>query len=181
MSNIPDIPESLTHQDNAQAVLLDLRRLVGGVRGLTLLTEAGRRKLTIAGHVDDQFLRSIAVLLDNNPQLADSSEITGAEIRDHLNFSGSYQGVGEDLILNGQKVADTRLVERASVGRRALRVLKIARSASEPAERAALVPEMQAIDRLYSRGRRRRPATAKKEEPAPAPALAPRSGPEVKS
>ncbi|MGZ5441975.1 MAG: hypothetical protein ACXW5U_16385 [Thermoanaerobaculia bacterium] len=173
MTTIPDTPSP--HEDNAQAIRQDLQRLMQGVRGLTLLTTERRRKVTVSGHVDDDFLRSMALLIEAHPDIATSSQITSAEIRDHLNFSGSYQGVGEELMLDGRKMIDTLTAERADVGERALRALKIARSINFPAGRDSLVPHLEAIDRDFSRGRRRRAgarkpddvATAKKPEVKP--------------
>lgn len=166
MSTIPDVPT--VHEDNAQAIRLDMQRLVQNIRGFTLLTTERRRKLTISGHVDDDFLRSMALLIDAHPDVATTCKITGAEIRDHLNFSGAYQGVGEEMMLNGRKAADTLLAERADVGERTLRALRIARDINTPADRASLVPHLEAIDREFARGRRKRVTRKKAEVPAAA-------------
>jgi hypothetical protein len=173
MTTIPDTPSP--HEDNAQAIRLELQRLMQGVRGFSLLTTERRRKIGVSGHVDDDFLRSMALVVEAHPDVATTSQLTGAEIRDHLNFTGSHRGVGEELMLNGQKMVDTLLAERASVGQRALRALTIARSINYPADRAALIGYLQAIDRDFSRGRRKRntakkpidPATVKKTEVKP--------------
>lgn len=166
MTNIPDVPTA--HEDNAQAIRLDMQRLVQGIRGFTLLTTARRRRLTISGHVDDDFLRSMALLIDAQPDVAMPSKITGAEIRDHLAFSGSYQGVGEQMMLDGRKMSDTLLAERADVGERALRALRIARDLNTPSDRAAVIPHLEAIDREFTRGRRKRVVRKKPDEVAAA-------------
>lgn len=163
MTNIPDTPSP--HEDNAQAIRLELRRLVGNIRGLTLLTPQQRKKFIVSGHVEDDFLRRMTLLIDAHPDIATMSQLTSAEILEHLKFSGSYPGVGEEAMLNGQKIIDTVKAERASVGERALRALKIARSINTPAGRDSLVPHLEAIDRDFSRGRRRR-AVAKKPDDA---------------
>jgi hypothetical protein len=168
MTTIPDTPSP--HEDNAQAIRLELQRLMQGVRGFSLLTTERRRKISVSGHVDDDFLRSMALVVEAHPDVAATCQLTSSEIRDHLNFTGSHRSVGEELVLNGRKMLDTLLAERASVGERALRALAIARSLNYPAERASLVTHLQAIDRDFSRGRRRRfkkpidPATVKKTE-----------------
>ena len=178
MTTIPDSGPP-PHEDNAQGIRLDLARLVQGIRGFTLLTPEQRRRFNISGHVDDDYLRSVALLLDANSDVAGPSRLTGAEIREHLQFSGSYQGVGEELRLHGRMTDDTLLAERASIGERALRAVKIARDINTPAGRDSLVPHLEAIDREFSRGRRKRPSGKKPEDPAAAAAKA-QPKPEVK-
>ena len=166
MTTIPD-PGSTPHENNAQAIRLDIERLVQGIRGLTLLTSEQRRKYNVSGHVDDDYLRSVGLLLDANADVAGSSRLTGAEIREHLQFSSSYKDVGKELQLHGRMTDDTLLAERATIGERAMRAVKIARSINTPAGRASLVPHLEAIDRDFSRGRRKRQAV-KPEDPAAA-------------
>jgi len=155
MTTIP--PEVLsTHEDNAQSIRLELQRLVQGVRGLTLLTTERRRKIGLVGHVDDDFLRNMALLIEAHPEVASICQITAAEIRDHLTFTGSYQDVGAELTLHGRKMNDTLFAERASIGERTMRALKIARDLNTPAGVSSLVPHLEAIIRDFARGRRRR-------------------------
>lgn len=155
MTTIP--PEvASTYEDDAQSIRGNLLQLVQGIRGFTLLTTERRKKVIVSGHVDDDFLRSMALLIEAHPNVAAVCEITPAEIRDHLSFSGSYQGVGEELMLNGRKMMDTVLAERADIGERALRALNIARSINHPAGKSSLVPHLEAIIREFVRGRRRR-------------------------
>lgn len=168
MTTIPDTPGSTPYEDNAQAIRLDLQRLVHDIRGFTLLTPQQRRKFTVSGHVDEGFLRRMTLLIDAHPDIATMSQITSAEIRDHLSFSGAYGGVGEEMMLNGRKMVDTLTAERASIAERALRALNIARSVNTPAGGASLVPHLEAIDREFSRGRRKRAAARKPEDPAAA-------------
>lgn len=162
MTNIPDTPT--THEDTAQAIRLDLQRLVQGIPGFTLLTPEQRRKFSVSGHVDDDFLRRMVLLLEAHPDIATMTQLTGGEIRDHLNFSGSYDGVGEELMLHGRKMSDTRTSERAKIGERALRALKIARSINTPAGRDSMIPHLEAIERDFSRGRLKRPVVKKPDE-----------------
>ena len=168
MTTIPDTPSS--HGGNSQAIRSNVQRLVEGIRGFILLTPEQRRKFAVSGHVDDEFLRRMVLLIDAHPDIATMSQITSAEILDHLDFYGSYDGVGEQLMLNGRMTMDTRTAERASVGERALRALNIARSLNSPAGRESLVPHLEAIDREFSRGRRRRPSGKKPEDAAAAAA-----------
>jgi hypothetical protein len=155
MTTIPD-SGTTPHERTAQAIRADLQQLVQAIRGFTLLTGEQRRKVNVSGHVDDDFLRSMALLIEAHPEIASLTQVTSAEIRDHLNFSGSYQGVAEELILHGRKMVDTIISERASLGERVLRVLVIARSMNTPAGRDSLIPHLEAIDRDFKRGRRRR-------------------------
>lgn len=168
MSNIPVPQNPTSHQDSAQAIRLELQRLLQGVRGFTLLTTERRRQIIVSGHVDEDFLRSMALLIEAHPDVAAMTQLTAAEIRDHLDFYGSHLSVGEELMLNGRKTIDTLLSERASIGERALGALKIARSVNSLAVRESLVPHLEAIDRNFTRGRYRR-ATVKKEDGEAAP------------
>lgn len=172
MTTIPDIPTP--HEDTAQTIRLDLQRLAQNVRGLGLLTASQRRKLVVSGHVDDDFLRRMILLIDAHPDIAKMAQITSGEIRDHLEFHGAYLGVGEEMILNGRKMVDTLTADRASTGQKALVALKIARSVNAQNGGEALVPHLEAIDRDFSRGRYKRPRkpdaealAAKKKEAAP--------------
>jgi hypothetical protein len=165
MTTIPD--SSSTHQDDAQTIRLDLQRISQGIRGFALLTSERRRKLTLTGNVEDEFLRRMSLLLDAHPAIANSSEVTGTEIRDHLNFHSAYEGVGEELVLHGRKMNDTLRAERADIGRRALCALKMARDKAGTADIQAVVPQLDAIDREFARGRRRRVVAKKPDEAEP--------------
>lgn len=166
MSTVPQEP--ISHQNNAQSIRIELQRLLQGVRGLTLLTPERRRQIIVSGHVDEDFLRSMALLIEAHPDVAAMTQLTAAEIRDHLDFYGSHRGVGEELMLNGRKTIDTLLSERAGIGERALGALKIARSINTLAVRDSLVPHLEAIDREFARGRRRRAVVKKDGETAAA-------------
>ena len=174
MTTIP-LPDPSPHEDNAQAIRLELQRLVQNIPGFTLLTTERRRRVSVSGHVDDDFLRSMALVLEAHPDVAAVSQITATAIRDHLQFTGAHRGVGEELMLAGRKMDDTLISERASVGERALRALNIARSVNYPSGSAALVAHLEAIDREFARGRRRRASVKKPVDPATA------KKPEVKS
>jgi hypothetical protein len=154
MTTIPDTPS--LYEDTAQAIRLDLRRLTQDVRGFILLTPQQRRKLSVSGHVDDDFLRRMILLIEAHPDIATMSQLTSAEILDHVRFYGSYDGVGEEMMLNGRKMVDTLTAERASIGAKALVALNIARSITAPNSAESLVPHLEAIDRDFSRGRRKR-------------------------
>ena len=167
MTTIPDAPSA--HQMTAEAIRQDMLALVQGIRGFTLLTPERRRQVSCSGHVDDDFLRFIALLIEANPGVGVPMNLTAAMIYDHLNFSGAYQGVGAEMMLNGRKMDDTLLSERADIGQRSLHALQVARSISSPAGDTSLVPHLEAIDRNFSRGRRRRTPVAKKPAETPAP------------
>jgi hypothetical protein len=154
MTTIPDIPTP--HEDTAQTLRLDLKRMTQNVRGLVLLTAPQRRKLVVSGHVDDDFLRRMGLLIDAHPDIASMTQITSDDIRDHLSFHGAYLGVGEEMILNGRKIVDTLTADRASIGQKALVALKIARSINARIGGESLVPHLEAIDRDFSRGRYKR-------------------------
>jgi hypothetical protein len=78
------------------------------------------------------------------------------------------------LVLNGHKMTDTIINERASIGQRALHVHQIARTINHPAGASSVVPHLEALDRDYTRRRRRRRGNAEESTPAEtdeAPAL----------
>lgn len=167
MTTIPNSPSS--HEETAQTIRLDLQRLSQGIRGFVLLSAGRRRKLNVRGHVDDDFLRSMALLVEAHPDIAATARLTSSEIQDHLHFTGAYQGVGEDLMLHGRQMSDTLLSERADIGARALCALRLAREVNLlPSERAALIPQLEAIEREFTRGRRKRSAGKKPPDEAPA-------------
>jgi hypothetical protein len=154
MTTIPDTP--LTHEDSAQSIRIELQRMAQSIRGFGLLTTERRRQLTTSGYVDDDYLRDIALLIEANPAIAAAAQLTSAEIADHLSFSGAHKGVGTELKLSGQKLDDTLVAERASIGERALRAQKIARSINTPVPDQSVVPHLEALDREFARGRRKR-------------------------
>lgn len=158
--------ELSTHEQNAETIRLDLQRMARGIRGFALLTTERRRRIVVSGHVDDDYLRNVAVLLEHHPELAATARLTADEIREHLRFTGAYQGVGRELVLHGHKMTDTIINERASIGQRALHVHQIARTINHPPGSASVVPHLEALDRDFTRGRRRRRARAEENPPA---------------
>lgn len=163
----PDIDSEFpTHEENAEAIRHNLQRMARGIRGLALLTAERRRRIVVSGHVDDDYLRSVAGLIDHHPDLAAAARLTADEIRDHLRFTGAYRNVGQELILHGHKVSDTIISERASIGQRALHVHQMARTINNPPGTSSIVPQLEALDRDYTRGRRRRRARAEENAQA---------------
>lgn len=162
----PGNDTELSHQQNADTIRLDLQRMARGIRGFALLTTERRRRVVVSGHVDDDYLRNVAVLLEHHPELAATARLTADEIRDHLRFTGAYQSVGRELILHGHTMTDTIINERSSIGQRALRVHQIARTLNHLAEGNSVVPHLEALDRDFTRGRRRRRARAEESTPA---------------
>ena len=154
MSSVLETPSP--HPQNAQEIMVALRQLIHGMRGYKLMATGRRRKITISGHVDDEFLRQVAVMLDVTPHVAAGAQLTGAEIRDHLSFYASYEGVGDELILLGTGAKDTLLNEHADFGERALRAVTIAMAITKPEDREKLIPHLDNIRKNFSRGKRRK-------------------------
>jgi len=102
------------------------------IRGFALLTTERRRRIVVSGHVGDDYLRSVAGLLDHHPELAVNARLSSEYLGEHLRFSGAYHDVGQELILHGHKMTDTITNERASIGQRALHVYQIARTINHP-------------------------------------------------
>jgi hypothetical protein len=165
MSNVTETP--ITHTQAADEILLTLRRLIQAMRGYTPLTTEGRRRITLYGHVDDEFLRQIAVMLDANANLAAGVRLTGPEVRDHLSFYGAHEGVGDELILLGQGVKDTLNNERGEIGQKALQAFAFAKTLTKPADRERLMPHLENLQKNFSRGKRRKTTRPVDETPTP--------------
>jgi hypothetical protein len=159
MSNVTETPA--THAQTAEEIINALRQVVrGSLPGYKLLAAARRRRINMSGHVHEDFLRQVAVMLDVNPALVAAVGLTGAEIREHLSFLAAYEKVGDELMLLGRGVKDTLVDAHAQVGQRALQAVAIARTITRPEDREKLMPHLDNIQKSFSRGKRkvRKPA-----------------------
>lgn len=159
MSNVTETPATPTQ--TSEEIINALRQLVrGSLPGYKLLAAQRRRRLNHSGHVDEEFLRQVAVLLDVNPALVGVVGLTGAEIREHLSFLAAFEKVGDELMLLGRGVKDTLTDAHAEGGQRALQAVAIARTITRPEDREKLVPHLDNIQKGFSRGKRkvRKPA-----------------------
>jgi hypothetical protein len=169
MANETETPSTLTHTQSAQDILTKLRELVQALPDYKIIVTQRRRKLNMAGNVDDDFLRNVAIMVDATPHLAISAKITGEEIREHLGFHGAYAGIGDEMILLGRGAKDTLLEARGAIGQRALNAVAIARTLTKPEDREKLMPHLDNIQKNFARGKRkiRKPAEAAPEPAAP--------------
>lgn len=179
MSNVTETP--ITHTQAARDITLTLRQLVQGMRGYTLLTGERRRKINLAGRVEDEFLRQVAVMLEANAKLAGTVELSGDEVREHLSFYGAHEGVGDELILLGRGVKDTLLNERSVIGQKAIHAVNIAKTLTKPEDRELLMPHLDNIQKLFARGKRKKssrlPATPEPAKPETTKAESTKAGP----
>ncbi len=159
---------SITHTQAAQEIRVILRRLIQAIRGYTPLTIQHRRRINVVGHVDDEFLRQMAILLDTNTNLAAGVGMTGAEVLDHLGFYGAHEGVGDELILLGEGVKDTLLKERAQIGQKALQAFAFAKTLTKPSDREKMMPHLDTIQKNFAHGKRRKTARPGEETAEPA-------------
>lgn len=170
MSAVTETP--VLRAANPHELLLMVRELVQGMKGYEPLPDGRRRKLNVSGHVDDDYLRAIAIMLEASPDLEVASKLTAAEVREHIQYHGEHAGIGEELIILGRGAKDTLVRERSSVGRRALQAVVIAKTLDAPEDQVVLFPHLKDMQRNFIRGKRRR---AKPEPPAPAREPAPGS------
>jgi hypothetical protein len=150
MTTIPDTPTP-SHEETAQAMLTQLRKLAQSIPGFTFVPPVFRRRLTASASVPDDFLQSIGVACDATPRLATASEITGAELRDTITFSRQYNSVADELELLMNGIRGTIAVRRSEVGRRALRAYEIAKRLDHPEDRERLVPHIEDMKRTLGR------------------------------
>ena len=171
MSNVTETPSTLTHTQSAQDILTKLRELVQALPDFKIIVARRRRQLNLAGNVDDDFLRNVAIMVDATPHLSISAQITGDEIREHLGFHGAYDGLGDELILLGRGAKDTLLEARGAIGQRALNAVAIAKTLTKPEDREQLMPHLDNIQKNFARGKRkvRKPAEAAPEPSTPDP------------
>jgi hypothetical protein len=81
MPHVDHDTELSTHEENAESIRHDLQRMARRIRGFTLLTTERRRRVVVSGHVDDDYLRNVALLLDQHADLAITARLTAEEIR----------------------------------------------------------------------------------------------------
>lgn len=165
MSNVIETP--VTHETAASEMVVQLRNLAQRISGYGFSTKGRRRSLTTFANVPVQFMLEVAVALDASERFAKACEVTGAEIRNIVNFANAYAPVGAELVLVGTGVSDTVQVKLAEAGKLCLRVYRMARSFHSPTDRELLMPHVAEMQRLLNRGRRK---GAKAEEPPAAPA-----------
>lgn len=158
-------PEAIpSHQETAQAMMIQLRQIATTVAGFAHLSSTRRRKITSSASLPDAFLQAVAVACDATPHLASSSQISGAEIRDGLGFSQAYTSVADELELLARGLRGTVANRRFDLGQRALRAYGMAKSINRPEDRELLIPHLADMKRTLGRGRRHAAAVPPAEE-----------------
>jgi hypothetical protein len=148
---MPTVPNTSVHEENATAMLVQLRVLVQAVPGFGYLSKAQRRSITPAATVPDVFLLSTGVACDASPTLATSSGLTGVETREVVVFTRAYLSVADELELLAKGLRDTVAQVRAPVGQRSLRAYFNAQRINNPSERALLIPHLANMKRDLGR------------------------------
>jgi hypothetical protein len=164
MTTIPETPSPvLTHEEAAQSILLQFRRLTESIPGFSYLSIKGRRRITAAASLPDAFLQAVSVACDANPRLATTSEITGAELRDTIDYSRHYLSVADELDILAAGLRGTVAVRRSEPGRRALRAYEIAKRMNLTTDSQSLIPHLADMQRTLKRGSRK----TKRTQPEP--------------
>lgn len=151
MSNVIETP--VGHETAAGDMLVRLRELAHTVSGYGFSTKGRRRSLSTFATLPIPFMLEVAVALDASRAYADHCGITGAQIRDIVNFANAYGPVGSELVIVGTGVNDTVQVKLAEIGKLCLRAYRVARSFHSPTDRELLMPHVAEMQRLLGRGR----------------------------
>lgn len=167
MSNVIETPA--THDTAAGEMLVQLRNLAQTIKGYGFSTKGQRRRLTTFATLPIPFMLEVAVALDASPAYAQHCGITGAQIREIVQFANAYAPVGSELVLVGTGVNDTVQVQLAEAGRLCLRAYRLAKGFHSPTDRELLMPHFAEMQRLLKRGRPSRVRAKPPETPAPAP------------
>lgn len=156
-------------------MLLQIRELARSIQGFGFAAKGRRLKISSKAALPDTFLDAAAVACDASPKLAAASGITGAEIRDTINFAAAFRSVAQELQLLGRGLEDTIAERRALAGTHSLRAYDLAKRMNAPEERELLIPHLANMERAL---RSVRPGPKKpKTTPAPAPTTPPTTPP----
>lgn len=142
MSSIPPEIPVVPHDDTALAMMVALRKLAQSVVGFNFVTADRRRKINVSASLPDEFLEAVAVACDASSHLASSSQLTGIEVRDAINFSRAFLSVADELEILARGLRGTVALKRAEVGVRALRAYTLAKTLNRPDDRQLLIPHL---------------------------------------
>jgi hypothetical protein len=160
------------YEKDAQEILVQIRALMQKVRGYGFVTKSHRKRLTPAAALKDPYLLSVAVAMDASADLAQATGITGAEIRDIVNFCNAFLPVVDEMRLAAAGLEQTIQTQRGEGGQKCLKAYSMAKSFNRPgADGALLVPHIADMKRTLGRGRKKPASLPAPTEPvAPQPA-----------
>jgi hypothetical protein len=160
MKDPVDNPVSASDPDPGE-ILERVRSLIQSVNGFVHLTPSWRRKINSAATLPDRFYQLGSLALDANEWLANTSQLSGPEVRSSMDFSGRVLSLASELELLAKGLRSTAAARRGSVGERLLFAYTVGRryNRTEGAEVIPYIEEMEAI----LRARRRRRGTKTEE------------------
>lgn len=149
----PD-PSTMTSEEAAAYIIKTVQGLHRFVKGFGRAREGRRRKISTAASYSDEALNVVAACCDESERIRAGSGLTGGEVRDAITFSTAFRGAFEETMLFAQGIDDTIAEKRASVGRKAAVVYKLAESLAGLDDKHHPVPHLFALRELMTRGRR---------------------------
>jgi hypothetical protein len=158
MTVVPETP--LTHTERARLALEHIRGLKELIGGFTFVAEADPRTLNAAKSVSDAFLEMTAVAIEASEELAQSSRVTPAELRDAAVFSLAFAPVAKELGMMHQAVSYTIAVRRSGVATLALQAYQMGKALVRKTIRPVLIPHLENMKLALGKGRSK--ATAAK-------------------
>ena len=163
------------YEKDAQEILVQIRALMQKVRGYGFTTVSHRRRLTPAATLPVSYLLSVGVAMDASPELSRATGLTGAEIRDVVNFFNAFSPVVDEMKLAAAGLEQTVQSQRGGIGQKCLKGYSMAKSFNRPADGGMLVPHIADMKRTLGRGRKKGSQTAP-TTPQPEPAKKPGGG-----
>jgi len=174
MTVVPETP--MTHTERARLALEHIRGIKELIRGFTFVADPDPRALNAAKSVSDAFLEMTAVAIEASEELAQSSRVTPAELRDAAGFSMAFTPVAKELTMMSQAVSYTVAVKRSTVATLALQVYQVGKALVRRTIRPVLIPHVEsmklALGKTRSKATAAKPPDAAKPPAAPAPKAA---------
>jgi len=141
MTTVPETP--LTHTERARLALEHIRGIKELISGFTFVAEPDPRTLNSAKSVSDEFLEMTAIAIEASEELAQSSRVTPAELRDAAGFSLAFTPVARELGMMHQAVSYTIAVKRSGVATLPLQAYQIGKALVRKTIRPVLIPHLE--------------------------------------
>ena len=158
-------PLPLSSDPDPAAMIEQVRSLIQSVKGFVHLTPSWRRKINSAATLPKDFYRIGAIALDDHEWLANTGRVSGAEIRDALDFSAGVDSLATELELLAKGLRSTAAARLGHVGQRLLLVYTVARRHNRTIG-VELVPQVEKMEAIL-RARRRRGRGKASAQPMP--------------
>jgi hypothetical protein len=155
----------MSHQEDVDRIIATLRAVVHAIPGYGIPMSGHSRSLVRNGTLPARFLYEAGNATDGHPRLERVSEANGEEIRDGLAFCDAYDTVATEMELLTRGVRFAVAAKRAQIGRKALRIYRMARELNRDDRNQTIVPHIVIMAEALAQRRRRR---ASKEEAAEA-------------